>query len=102
MIRRPPRSTLFPTRRSSDLLSSASPMLVESFLIAGQRACSGTKKGCSSGSLQATSTGVPAATSASRSEEHTSELQSRQYHVCRLLIDKKPESHMGYPIQRSY
>src|SRR3712207_8779750 len=34
--------------------------------------------------------GVPAA---ARSEEHTSELQSRQYLVCRLLLEKKKESH---------
>src|SRR5258707_7307811 len=30
-----------------------------------------------------------------RSEEHTSELQSRQYLVCRLLLDKKKETHIA-------
>src|SRR3712207_8841579 len=37
---------------------------------------------------------------ASRSEEHTSELQSRQYLVCRLLLEKKidvPSSHLRHP-----
>src|SRR3712207_8894457 len=31
-----------------------------------------------------------------RSEEHTSELQSRQYLVCRLLLEKKKHTHIGY------
>src|SRR3712207_7754635 len=34
-----------------------------------------------------------AANTADRSEEHTSELQSRQYLVCRLLLEKKKEEH---------
>src|SRR3712207_7616944 len=34
--------------------------------------------------------------SASRSEEHTSELQSRQYLVCRLLLEKKNHDQMTY------
>src|SRR5690348_17475568 len=68
MIRRPPRSTLFPTRRSSDLVSFAS-------------VSSGTRS-TSSGSRFSTS-------SISRSEEHTSELQSPVHLVCRLLLEKK-------------
>src|SRR3712207_7494533 len=36
-----------------------------------------------------TSAGVSAFASLTRSEEHTSELQSRQYLVCRLLLEKK-------------
>src|SRR3712207_8707121 len=77
MIRRPPRSTLFPTRRSSDLTS-------ESF----------NSLGYSLRFLQFILTAVllinqaPKA-SCTRSEEHTSELQSRQYLVCRLLLEKK-------------
>src|SRR3712207_8584436 len=31
-----------------------------------------------------------------RSEEHTSELQSRQYLVCRLLLEKKKKTHVDY------
>src|SRR5205823_7789458 len=66
-MRRPPRSTLFPTRRSSDLeLPGRLP---------GRR---GT---------------VPVGIRAVRvrSEEHTSELQSLAYLVCRLLLEKKKE-----------
>src|SRR3712207_8961220 len=36
----------------------------------------------------------PGATSRARSEEHTSELQSRQYLVCRLLLEKKKKPHL--------
>src|SRR3712207_7853865 len=36
-----------------------------------------------------------------RSEEHTSELQSRQYLVCRLLLDKKKKCESRYTISRS-
>src|SRR3712207_6931744 len=95
MIRRPPRSTLFPyttlfrsqgsrchgahhgiapakvttagamSERSRDLLDTESPR-------------------CLVGAPAATTLGA-----VSRSEEHTSELQSRQYLVCRLLLEKK-------------
>src|SRR3712207_6861566 len=39
---------------------------------------------------------VPWRASALRSEEHTSELQSRQYLVCRLLLEKKKITHIHY------
>src|SRR2546429_5324205 len=69
MIRRPPRSTLFPY---TTLFRSAS---------------SRTTKRCAGAC-------APRATSSSpipipRSEEHTSELQSRLHLVCRLLLEKK-------------
>src|SRR5438445_11944941 len=70
MPRRPPRSTLFPYTtlfRSLDARNRAQ-LFVEQL-----------------GLEQA---GADAA-SAKRSEEHTSELQSRQYLVCRLLLEKK-------------
>src|SRR6266536_5988377 len=70
MIRRPPRSTLFPTRRSSDLDPQARSQL--------QQIMSGR-----AGVLRA------GAGLRSRSEEHTSELQSRVDLVCRLLLEKK-------------
>src|SRR3712207_8349278 len=38
---------------------------------------------------------------AQRSEEHTSELQSRQYLVCRLLLEKKKKKHLGEQAQPS-
>src|SRR3712207_7384561 len=87
MIRRPPRSTLFPTRRSSDLC------VPTTFSAAG---------GCSTRVAGAPGRYVLAATPAGsptsrlplrRSEEHTSELQSRQYLVCRLLLEKKTSTH---------
>src|SRR3712207_8681763 len=87
MIRRPPRSTLFPytTLFRSDRPAPAG--------------------GASPGTRSHTTTASPAAIAPSselpisrrrtscaepsRSEEHTSEIQSRQYLVCRLLLDKK-------------
>src|SRR3712207_8133847 len=85
MIRRPPRSTLFPYTtlfRSAAAAScaSASDTAVHSReRRAVQRAATRSKRG------SVCSTSV----TASRSEEHTSELQSRQYLVCRLLLEKK-------------
>src|SRR3712207_8902939 len=75
MIRRPPRSTLYPytTLFRSPLIPATMPEeKVESF---GQQVPMGRA-------------GQPAEL-APRSEEHTSELQSRQYLVCRLLLEKK-------------
>src|SRR5438445_9739460 len=82
-IGRPPRSTLFPTRRSSDLGRSQSGAASRETL--GPDSCAPSGEKCQeiprtrnlNGSI-----GV-------RSEEHTSELQSRQYLVCRLLLEKK-------------
>src|SRR3712207_8492488 len=87
MIRRPPRSTLFPYTtlfRSRSLLSLLF-VLAAAVLAVGCGGNSESEAGCSGGdgdslSLVAYST---------RSEEHTSELQSRQYLVCRLLLEKK-------------
>src|SRR5437016_11440633 len=77
MIRRPPRSTLFPTRRSSDL--SQLPRETE-------RASSMTR---GSSGVQASWSNVNASPRSARSEEHTSELQSLTNLVCRLLLEKK-------------
>src|SRR5258707_11090140 len=79
MIRRPPRSTLFPY---TTLFRS----------LRGSSASSRTTRAPSSPSPMTgtSSTTSPAGSSSSiRSEEHTSELQSRQYLVCRLLLEKK-------------
>src|SRR5687768_18268353 len=98
MIRRPPRSTLFPTRRSSDLVGrkgarspsrAARPRIVcgppnhtsacgfaASDLIRSYTSCDPMSSHRTS-------------TFGFRSEEHTSELQSRLHLVCRLLLEKK-------------
>src|SRR5206468_9001908 len=68
MTRRPPRSTLFPTRRSSDL----------------QAAHDEHGRVVAAVVLQ-----HPSRRALERSEEHTSELQSRSDLVCRLLLEKK-------------
>src|SRR5690349_7497873 len=74
MIRRPPRSTLFPSRRSSDLRFGRMP--AEQGLIERLR---GQQPGDEDHHQE----------NAERSEEHTSELQSRRDLVCRLLLEKK-------------
>src|SRR2546428_13994806 len=77
MIRRPPRSTLFPYRRSSDL--------TEACIVLGVVA------GFNSLHALTVHNNEPERTSRpfDRSEEHTSELQSRSDLVCRLLLEKK-------------
>src|SRR3712207_6956203 len=92
MIRRPPRSTLFPYTTLFRSLPPTAP-----------RRSPPTPRGCSGPAPPpvarppAVPTPRPAAGTArgarwrrfGRSEEHTSELQSRQYLVCRLLLEKK-------------
>src|SRR3712207_7737421 len=78
MIRRPPRSTLFPY---TTLFRSSTPVQ--------HRRGPGCDTGpavCRAGPRPQAR---PAADPVGRSEEHTSELQSRQYLVCRLLLEKK-------------
>src|SRR3712207_7185732 len=81
MIRRPPRSTLFPypTLFRSLPPLPAFPMdsvsSVRAMLLTGQRNVYYVRR--------------RALDTVRRSEEHTSELQSRQYLVCRLLLEKK-------------
>src|SRR5258707_7495221 len=85
MIRRPPRSTLFPYTTLSDLIAGD---------LRG-RLLEGLDQGLE-----------PALTDLGfvfrrerRSEEHTSELQSRQYLVCRLLLEKKKPAQPGEPVR---
>src|SRR3712207_9455382 len=84
MIRRPPRSTLFPYTtlfRSYEVVVAATVTLTAIFDDA-QPAALGAIFGRQL--LEADD-----AVRDARSEEHTSELQSRQYLVCRLLLEKK-------------
>src|SRR3712207_8011323 len=84
MIRRPPRSTLFPyTTLFRSRMAEA---------IASGEAQRGVAL-CGSGiGISISVNRHPACRCALRSEEHTSELQSRQYLVCRLLLEKKKKS----------
>src|SRR3712207_7634022 len=99
MIRRPPRSTLFPyttlfrslprlrkwhrgpgtgaTTRGLTGNATAARPADRRGAGPGRVGCAGDDRGAARGGLVA------------RSEEHTSELQSRQYLVCRLLLEKK-------------
>src|SRR5260370_32447327 len=90
MIRRPPRSTLFPYTTlfrspawSSTSLSPETPSTERS--PAGMR----TKSIAELGISMVTSRSIFPAPLCSRSEEHTSELQSHLNLVCRLLLEKK-------------
>src|SRR3712207_9141527 len=84
MIRRPPRSTLFPyttlfrsrmdgTTQHLEVVESSIPVLFQEGVT----------------QVQETSLCQAIRDKKLRSEEHTSELQSRQYLVCRLLLEKK-------------
>src|SRR3712207_7353944 len=84
MIRRPPRSTLFPY---TTLFRSRQVHRHDS---AARR---GHHSRAQRGVVRPRSSGV--GSRADRSEEHTSELQSRQYLVCRLLLEKKKKTIMS-------
>src|SRR3712207_7594386 len=86
MIRRPPRSTLFPytTLFRSSAVSTSSRRGTTS----GPNERATDTGGCCVASI-ARRTSPTCSTCSDRSEEHTSELQSRQYLVCRLLLEKK-------------
>src|SRR5258707_7258737 len=92
MIRRPPRSTLFPY---TTLFRSRRRALAPRGHREAFRARFGLRQGAEprhQGRIGGESDFPPI-----RSEEHTSELQSRQYLVCRLLLEKKK-----HPISSSF
>src|SRR3712207_8924550 len=97
MIRRPPRSTLFPNttlfRSSRHDPAHARSELAPAFM---QSSCATNRATCAVANRLVRLLVVLPVEEA-RSEEHTSELQSRQYLVCRLLLEKKKQSN----IQRS-
>src|SRR3712207_8220508 len=102
MIRRPPRSTLFPYTtlfRSPNVFAAGdcarwhnrlfdldddAIMRVEHWTNAAEQGAAAARN------VLAQLSGEPL-----RSEEHTSELQSRQYLVCRLLLEKKKHCRVG-------
>src|SRR3712207_8323104 len=86
MIRRPPRSTLFPY---TTLFRSRNPPSRP--MRSSRSSRSRTAASRSSGVRNVLVCGVDEY-EVDRSEEHTSELQSRQYLVCRLLLEKKKKT----------
>src|SRR3712207_7548427 len=94
MIRRPPRSTLFPY---TTLFRSANGAAIAEYLaMSWVIGAEGTTSRVTMVLLALAATTSRRARSmrremSVRSEEHTSELQSRQYLVCRLLLEKKIE-----------
>src|SRR3712207_8367102 len=99
MIRRPPRSTLFPYTtlfRSRQERSSAFPPPRATKLRHRRRSRFKTPSARTSSAFwrapigEFRASGVPL-----RSEEHTSELQSRQYLVCRLLLENKKSTRLN-------
>src|SRR3712207_8370542 len=89
MIRPPPRSTLFPYTTLFRSSRSAAPPTSTAHG-SPERSTLATRSTTSSATGVRRVAATGAATSPpSRSEEHTSELQSRQYLVCRLLLEKK-------------
>src|SRR3712207_7645032 len=91
MIRRPPRSTLFPYTtlfRSEESFSKIKGVKSTMVGYTGGRSAKPTYR-----DVCTDLTGHAEAVQLQyRSEEHTSELQSRQYLVCRLLLEKKKKS----------
>src|SRR3712207_7848465 len=100
MIRRPPRSTLFPY---TTLFRSHSEAQGETSGIYCKYSRAHSPRAPFSQSLPCESHGHVGQHFNSRSEEHTSELQSRQYLVCRLLLEKKTTSsrRRGSPVVRA-
>src|SRR3712207_8409048 len=102
MIRRPPRSPLFPY---PTLFRSATARVGIRALVAKPVPIHGCSRTTAPKLLQISTlsrvwapesdwwrTGGSTASAEERSEEHTSELQSRQYLVCRLLLEKKTKN----------
>src|SRR3712207_6883604 len=99
MIRRPPRSTLFPyttlfrSKRRRRRRKRRAPSVRTADVIvvgAGFAGLTAARQVMKAGK----SVIVVEARDRVRSEEHTSELQSRQYLVCRLLLEKKSTDHI--------
>src|SRR5258707_10860223 len=95
MIRRPPRSTLFPYTtlfRSSETFFGREPWLRRQSFAMWRRCGLRAFSTCAFRRDSRTR-----AREFDRSEEHTSELQSRQYLVCRLLLEKKKKKYLMLP-----
>src|SRR3712207_8369716 len=98
MIRRPPRSTLFPY---TTLFRSLGEGVLDGVEVGGvgrqrqEAGASGLDGGADGRAVVSRQVvGDDDLPCAERSEEHTSELQSRQYLVCRLLLEKKKQTYV--------
>src|SRR3712207_7539122 len=100
MIRRPPRSTLFPyttlfrscsSGPSTPATAGARPASAPPPAPDRRRAAGAPPPGRRPRTVGPATEPSPTEEHPSRSEEHTSELQSRQYLVCRLLLEKKKQ-----------
>src|SRR3712207_8143827 len=102
MIRRPPRSTPFPftTLFRSRIEDADAVGLLDAAPAAAPKSKDLRQAWWKVGDQGSTGSCVGWATADSllRSEEHTSELQSRQYLVCRLLLEKKNTAHLCTPV----
>src|SRR3712207_8106970 len=102
MIRRPPRSTLFPyttlfRSKMSGSMTCQGGQMPGKMVMNMSGSYGSTKYDLN---MDMKSTGLPGGMS--RSEEHTSELQSRQYLVCRLLLEKKITPAITLSAHRSF
>src|SRR2546422_2978049 len=102
MIRRPPRSTLFPyttlfrsarTAAEARLINSGQSCIAAKRFIVVERVADRFLERFTT-EMRARKVGDPL-DPATRSEEHTSELQSRLHLVCRLLLEKKKQTIMA-------
>src|SRR3712207_8066127 len=98
MIRRPPRSTLFPytTLFRSHTPDTPAPVPISTAVCAFDAAASTVRTAPTPGPMGVTPSSKERSRARSRSEEHTSELQSRQYLVCRLLLEKKNKQYISH------
>src|SRR3712207_8247497 len=102
MIRRPPRSTLFPYTtlfRSCDLVVLFKEFPHTDFLARAEELVDLSLR-TARGEIRPVAGLFDCRTV--RSEEHTSELQSRQYLVCRLLLEKKNKPTITTPVTARY
>src|SRR2546423_8107504 len=93
MIRRPPRSTLFPYTTLFRSVRCRAGDPVVGVRVTPPRSRASSTSAAPSASPAVAALGGPPGSGTNRSEEHTSELQSLAYLVCRLLLEKKNNGH---------
>src|SRR3712207_8577053 len=94
MIRRPPRSTLFPYTTLFRSIKRGPTGILGTNKRDSQETVDSIVEDLRSGNVPGRQTDDELPLVGHRSEEHTSELQSRQYLVCRLLLEKKKKTNI--------